>query len=275
MVWKMIVVHNYVLTATFNLDIPLRDALLGDFEVDATKLHSPSSVIAESPFYCPRQDFVTLRRSALCTLATIRLVKDMYDYIGIVETESTATSQEEQHDIFSRRMVIRERLLGYPSVTSPETPARLERDFVYESMRLACLLLLRLCDTCLPVQIALAVPPPHLPAENSPVSLVSALVRAMQHTPLLEGWHDAIGCLSWVCLVGTCAARGKPEFAFLSSVGMRCMFDMCYENKDWSATIATLQRFIWLQRVLLSGRVRRVEDHEFPVRAPLETLAFN
>jgi hypothetical protein len=272
MIWKMLILHNYVLCATFNLEIPVRDALTGDYEFETPRPLTANFVIPESPFYCPRRDFMTLRQSSLCKPHTLRLITEIRDYISVIEAESLSTPADNDA-IFAHRLVLRTRLLNFPTLSSPNAPASVKNDYIYESIRLTCLILLRLSDTCLPVQIALSksrATPPTTTSTTSgstnttsippPSSLVPGLARALRDTPILTGWQDMLGVLSWVSVVGTCAARGKPQFAFLSSVGMRCMLDMCYKDKNWMAAVAPIQRFIWFQKVLLDGRVRPVED---------------
>lgn len=266
LVLKIIILHNYVLCATFNLDIPIRDSLTDDVDFDIYKTVSSDLHVLESFFYCPREDFLTLRNSALCKPHTLGLITEIRDYIALIEAESNLTSAHGKHAVYTARLALRARLLSHPAISSPSAPAYLLNDSIYESVRLTSLILLRLSDTCLPVQIAFspsrASPsdtrsPGYLtPAED----LVPLLCKALRATPFSTGWEDMLGVLYVVVIIGTCASRGKPEFAFLSSVGMRCMFDMCYEDSTWASTIRPMQRFIWLQRVLLNGGVRKIEN---------------
>lgn len=265
MIIKIIILHNYVLCATFNLDIPIRDTLTDDVDFDIYKTVSSDLHVLESFFYCPREDFVTLRDSPLCKPHTLILITEIRDYIALIEAESNLTSSHEKHAVYTARLALRARLLSHPAISSSSAPAYLYNDYIYESIRLTSLILLRLSDTCLPVQIAFspsrATPSAVIPPENlTPAAdLIPLLCEVLRNSPFGNGWDDMLGVLYVVVIIGTCASRGKPEFTFLSAVGMRCMFDLCYEDSTWASSIRPMQRFIWLQRVLLNGGVRKIE----------------
>jgi hypothetical protein len=268
MIAKMIILQNYVFCATYNLAIPVRDILKDDLENCLQRPIAEQEFVAESPFYCPRQDFNTLRSCDNCSPATLDLITNMRDFMLALEAECSTDPAVNKSAMLAWRCTLRERLLGAPPCTSAiAAAARVEKDWIYESVRLTCLILLRLADTALPLHLALAVSGDGdgystMPATTSP-HLATSLAFALRQSPLSTSWDKMFGTLFFTSGVGTAAARGRPEFAFLSAVGMRSMFNMCYSSlsaRDWSAAIEPVRRFIWFQSLCLRGQAKCSPD---------------
>jgi len=263
LVSKMLILQNYVLCATYNLTIPVRDILKDDPENCLQRPIGDQDFVAESPFYCPRQDFNTLRSCDNCSPATLDLITNMRNFTLALEAECSTDPAVDKSAMLAWRCTLRERILGAPSCTSAiAAAAGAEKDWIYESVRLACLILLRLADTALPIHLALAVDDgdghPTMPATTSP-HLATSLAFALRQSPLSTCWDKMFGTLYFTTGIGATAARGRPEFAFLSAIGMRGMFNMCYSSlsaHDWQAAMEPLRRFIWFQSVCLQGQAK-------------------
>ncbi len=117
-------------------------------------------------------------------------------------------------------------------------------DYIYESCRLASLIILRIIDTSLPILEAV-----------KDTGLPSQIKASLRRTDIGSAWGDMNGCLFWASVIGAAAARQSPEWPYLAAVFVRLMFEMAYRNRCWAAAISPVKKFIWLQMTCESGKI--------------------
>jgi hypothetical protein len=149
-----------------------------------------------------------------------------------------------------------------------------DMDYIYECVRLTCLALIHLSDTCVSgrtafnpsTTIAIPIGPsrilPQRITNPPPSSLPSALSRAFRHTPSpIHGWGAQMeGLLYWISTVGTAISRGRPEYALFSSVNSKSIWDMGFieDGRSWDEAIIPLWTFIRFQGMCLKKEIERL-----------------
>lgn len=195
----------------------------------------------ESPFFCPREDFVTLAKSRFCRFTTLQLLRDTRDLVQTVEWEVQSATHDKAH-ILTKRLYLRDKILYLPTAKDPGHD--ITNDYIYESCRIASLIIVRVIDTSLPIIEAVK-------GTDLPVLIKAALKR----TDIVNAWGDMNGCLFWASTVGAAAARQTSDWPYLAGVFVRLMFEMAYRNWCWAAAVSPVKKFTWLQVTCMSGRI--------------------
>lgn len=208
---------------------------------------SRSQPIPESPLFCPRLDFETIKHPTRCakhTLDLLTAVRDMTDlFLDNGSTISTA-QKDQQLDLLCHRILSLPSSTHYPRASNP-----VYGDWTYEACRIAAVIQAIAITRRIPLSQACAVaakwqahppassaysysaspysssylhpaPPrpyradsvfhtPSPPADSPllPSSPLHALRAALDRSDLSNCWDDMAGVLLWVALVGGAAAR--------------------------------------------------------------------
>jgi hypothetical protein len=204
--------HEFSRAAT--VGIPIGETWIAAF-CQPTNVLSDEEFLPESPLYCPRYDFHSVRKSPLCSQQTLQLLRSARALVDSVLDDSQRNGYE----------IARNNLVNMPSATecSQET---VYRDYIYESCRLAALLMITALDD-------------RVGFGKLDTPLVGQLKESMQKTDIGSYWGHMSGVLFWVSMVGFAAAIGKPEHSFMNTVLVRGDHDLAYRNTVFEgATIA-------------------------------------
>jgi hypothetical protein len=152
---------RYILPCIYNLELPLPDYPASDYGYDdesmaLDEISKGRETISESPFYCPGADYAYVQSTPYADARTMDLLKDIRDYYIVLEHEEQATTKLDKELVIVRRLALRARILDYESAPSANSGIRkrVEKDYVYESIRLTSLSLIHFSDTCLPIRAA-------------------------------------------------------------------------------------------------------------------------
>jgi hypothetical protein len=167
-------------------------------------IHYPQPI---SPLYAPQGDVSPLY--GRCPDATYQVISDMHDltctfvarwkYTGDM-FPTTSESQLASYDTHMQQIYTR--LLVSHSTEDHITP-----DWVYECCRLAGLIYCRSIVQGVPLSDSANVLHARSSgADTPPITLISALHNALQHTERCDYWGDMSGVLLWVALVGGAAS---------------------------------------------------------------------
>ncbi|KAJ8104196.1 hypothetical protein POJ06DRAFT_243890 [Lipomyces tetrasporus] len=229
---------------------------LSDFEEICTAPES-NILLQECPLYCPTENFQSLRQSKRYTPQILRILILTRDLIEIFLGSASATP--ESNEILGPRLTsLRTELESFPPAAriyagiskdasnhnslSVSALARTKSAYIYESIRLASLITLRVFV--------------HKLSSFTDVSenLTQALISALKHTDIGGTWGDMLGPLYWVALTGSACGQGKPMHRFLDSTLGRAMFEMGYTVRDFRCTVVPVKRFADLHRKLALRR---------------------
>ena len=276
---RMFALHRVVMPAVLNLEVPLDDypgqhlghynkfAFLGEEHV------SRPDMVIESPFFCSvKADFVHIRKSPYCTSRTLELLKMFRAYYLILEAETEITPGLDTERLIVERIALRGEILQFPSIYDQTTEAfnfRIpDKDYIYECIRLTCVALLHLSDTCISGRTAFnwnqtTKPMPIGPdkilplaiTNPPPAALPTTLGLAFRHSPSpMHGWGEHLeGLLYWISTVGTAISRGRPEYALFSSINSKTIWDMGFieDGRSWDEAIIPLRTFTRFQGMCL------------------------
>lgn len=277
---RMFALHRAVMPAVLNLEIPVESypgKHLGHYDkfayIGVEHPNRPDMVI-ESPFFCSASaDFIHIQKSPHCTSRTLKLLKLFRQYCLLLEDETEADPGGDKENILAQRISLRHRILQFESIQEPvKAESATDKDYLYECIRLTCLALIHLSDTCISGRTAfdpaltvlpiLVGPQKLLPrplANPIPTALPTALGRAFRKSPSpVHGWGPHMeGLLYWVSTVGTAISRGRLEYALFSSCNSKEIWDMAFieDGRSWDEAIIPLQTFTWFQKICLKGEI--------------------
>jgi hypothetical protein len=191
---------------------------------------SDEEFVAESPLFCPRQDFYSLLVSPICdadTLQLLRLVRDLLDSRFAVET----APGDLQKTILLRYKAIKSTLsdLIYAPVSKKST--------VNESCRLAALMTVAALET-------------NTPFRDLDIQMVDDLKNALQKTDIGSNWGKMSGVLFWIALLGSSAATGKPQHRYMDGALRRVMYELTYKYPLFEAVSLAALNFMRLQEII-------------------------
>jgi hypothetical protein len=299
---RIVGLHRYILPCIYNLELPLPDYPASDYGYDdesmaLDEISKGREMISESPFYCPAADYAYLQTTPYADARTMDLLKDIRDYYIVLEHEQQATKSLDKELAIIRRLALRARILDYESAHSANSRIRkrVEKDYVYESIRLTSLSLIHLSDTCLPIRAAftlsatvvsganLSVKEKRLkplrldtPSSKPPVQRASLITspQPSQIIPQLAynlrkgpnaviGWGLAMeGVLYWITTIGTAIARGRREYRLFSSLNAKTIFDMATstDGRTWDEGFIPIRTFIKFQQMCLNQEITRLVE---------------
>lgn len=227
--------HNWVAAASGGYILsPILDE---DMSYNLSSPLPDDIIILESPLYCPRQDFISICQTPLCSESTLQLLRNLRDVIDVFEQECTSDPTSKPRCIIERQ-AITGRFKALPSITDPNQ--EIFADNVHESCRLAAEITLRAIESRTFFSAAAAV-----------TALLPDLAAALRKTDLSDMWGHMAGVLFWVVLTGQVASKaGKPEWAFMGATHMRSLLYMCYVNPYREVAIDPVKKFVRLHQGL-------------------------
>lgn len=195
-----------------------------------------SAAFPESPLFCPRTDFMTIKCDSQCSGSLYELIHDMRELTDLFiahdaglenlycynlrhATHGTCFSPE--YD--TRVSEIRARLISLPSAYSSGHP--MTGDWTYETCRMASLIFM--ASVLLHIPFSTSADPAQNPfftdsrrfqssAPDEPrqaLRLSELLFEALMRTDTANIWGDMCGVFYWVCAVGAASARTAATFA--------------------------------------------------------------
>lgn len=280
---RMFALHRAVMPAVLNLEVPIANypgQHLGHYNKFAylgeEHPNRPDMVI-ESPFFCSAAaDFIHIQKSPYCTLGTLDLLKKFRRYYLLLEAETEVAPGWEKECLLVQRTALRRKIIQCEPIhvaTKADSRARpSDKDYIYECIRLTCLALIHLSDTCISGRTAFKPGPPAVPipigpqkilpvpiTNPLPTDLPTALGRAFRHSPSpIHGWGTQMeGLLYWISTVGTAISRGRPEYALFSSINAKTIWDMGFieDGRSWDEAIIPLRTFTRFQGMCLKGDI--------------------
>ncbi|KAL5462453.1 hypothetical protein PMIN06_001602 [Paraphaeosphaeria minitans] len=213
----------------------------------STRSYLNTATIPESPLYCPRSEFETIKRSSRCSSQAKDLLKDMRIMMDMFLHET----KQNRHSSLSLKSMRKNITTQYPPVSELQKKASLTpKDWGYEAIRIAAVLTSTAISQWTPLSEALAsvaeiersrtsealppTPPTDaLDRQDSPLALsqtnpfafipssptsvrrpsspTTALLKHFQttltRTNLSDCWADMAGVLLWVSLTAGAASR--------------------------------------------------------------------
>jgi len=223
--------HAFVHAAVRNT--PIKNDLLASYGHIPRPI-SNSELIAESPLFCPRDDFYSIRSLESCSEGTLRILhatKSLVD--ATLDINDPTPSQEPE---LSRRRY--ETAKSQLTVLLSATSDRMHVDYVYECCRLAALIMSRAIDTGTPLK----------ETDNYPIS---ELKSAMQKTDIGSAWGRMSGVLFWIVLVGASAAViGTPHHSYMESALRHVYVELTYKSPLFEAMTIASSNFVSIQSSL-------------------------
>jgi hypothetical protein len=226
--------HEFVRSAT--ACIPIEGYLLARFGQISRPI-SDSDFIPESPLYCPRNDFHSIRNTRYCHEGTLCILRATKRLIGTTLATDTTLGEEREADL-GRYETAKSGLTILLSATSSR--GSMHGDYVYECCRLAAVMMMRAIDTTTPFR-------------DLHTDMVSELKAAMQKTDIGNTWGQMSGVLFWIALVGSSAAIGKPQHSYMDSVLRRLIYELTYKNPIFEVVTIATWNFIRIQSILGNG----------------------
>lgn len=232
-----------------------------------------SKSIPESPLYCPRSDFFSLKRSRRCVGRTYDLLCDMRDLTtaflehykarpAVLEGRDDHLGWEaEQQRLADYETVVSEihmRLLALPSAEDPGAP--MEGDNMYETIRLTALIYSTAIAHHIPLHSAVATVDYISKKTHKKPSVLLRLLAYLGKTDMSDLWGDMAGVFLWVSLIGGAASWQTPEQDLRYVWARRCL-NFCVVRAsvllgfEHSAAVLTAQR----QLLMVMKRLDRGE----------------
>jgi len=181
---------RYYLVRCATKAIPVLDICVSTY-CQPLQTISDLEFLPESPLFCPRPNFYTLPRCSRCSSHTLRILRSARKLVDSMVEDNIDVDYEKT----------RADLLSMPPVTTGG-------DYIYESCRLAALLMIQANDA-------------QIPFAKLEVPLIKQLKSALQKTDIGDFWGTMAGVLFWVGLVGCTSAQGKPQHPFMNSIMLR------------------------------------------------------
>jgi hypothetical protein len=101
------------------------------------KKYPNTATIPESPVYCPKGEFETLRRSTNCSPRTMDLLKDMRMMVDLFLHEA----KQNRHSCTTLRNIYKKIITQYPSAVEPEKQNTMTpQTWKYEAVRITCVI---------------------------------------------------------------------------------------------------------------------------------------
>lgn len=197
------------------------------------------AALPESPLFCPRAEFFTIR-APRCSETTYELLSDMRDLTDLViahhagldtivdsETEVESTRARLSLEDYNAQIAgICTRLAALPCAYTPGLPTT--NDWLYESCRIAAIIYTGAILSR--ISFSISAEPSFNPILSDPVymsnslagghlysrPLTEALFEALTKSDTTNIWDDMSGVLYWVASVGAAAAR-TPSTINMSS----------------------------------------------------------
>lgn len=132
-----------------------------------SRVFAPDEFLPESPVYCPRSDFYTIKKSPKCSLYTLRILRGLKNLIdSMIEEEEDARFDYER---------FRVDMLSLPSASVRTSPEQVRGDYLYESTRIVATMFIHCLDT-------------YTSLVHIPTTFVLALKLALQKTDIGGHW---------------------------------------------------------------------------------------
>jgi hypothetical protein len=219
--------HEFTRSAT--LGLPLGPEWVMAF-CQSNRVMTDSEFVLESPLYCPREDFYSVRKHPKCSVQTLQVLRWMRYLIDAVTDHNSAPNAEYAS--------VRASLIAMPSVTTAVD--KFSRDYIFESCRLASMIMITALDT-------------GTPFVDLNGSLGEELKLALEKTDIGGYWGSMSGVLFWIAMVGSAATFGKPQHSFMNSVLVRGDHELTYRNSMFEAATLAAYKFQRLHRQIILG----------------------
>lgn len=213
--------------------VPIEEHLLIKY-VENIPTVSKSDVFAESPLFCPLDDFYNIRSSGACSERIIRLLHSTKRLVDATLAMDPTLGDSGVVDI--QEYELAKTQLNEMLLVEEKDP--MQADYVYESCRLASLLMARAIDTGTPFS----------ELDNR---IADQLKFAMQKTDIGNVWGPLSGVLWWVCLVGASVATiGAPQHRYMDTVLRQTMHDLIYKSPFYEAMTVATAKFVRIKALL-------------------------
>lgn len=219
--------HEFTRSAT--LGLPLGPEWVVTF-CQSQGAISDSEFVLESPLYCPRDDFYSVRKHPKCSAQTLQVLRGMRYLIDTVTDPTSATNAEYAS--------IKAGLISLPSVTT--VVENVSRDYIFESCRLASMIMITALDN-------------GTPFFDLNDSLGEKLKLALERTDIGSYWGSMSGVLFWIAMVGSATTFGKPQHSFMNSVLVRGDHELTYRNSIFEAATLAAYKFQRLHLQIILG----------------------
>ncbi|KAJ4353419.1 uncharacterized protein N0V89_005148 [Didymosphaeria variabile] len=211
----------------------------------STRSYPNTATIPESPLYCPRSEFETIKRSSRCSPQALDMLKDIRMRMDLFLHET----KQSRHNSLSLKNIHKKITTQYPPISQLRKKSVLTaNDWRYEAIRITAILTATAIAQRIPLSEALkqvaeaenpdaldtflsiattttlrqdftaqptnpfALPTTRLsfpsPQHSNPTtSLLKHLKTALEHSNLSDCWADMAGVLLWVALTAGAASR--------------------------------------------------------------------
>lgn len=104
-----------------------------------SRVFAEDELLPESPVYCPREDFYSIKKSSKCSVYTLQIVRSLRNLINSMIEENTTGIFN--YDVFRLEM------LSLPSASVRTSPEKIRGDYIYECVRIVATMLIHCIDT--------------------------------------------------------------------------------------------------------------------------------
>lgn len=232
-----------------------------------------SKPIPESPLFCPRDDFETIKRSPRCFKHTLDLLCDVRDMTELfLDTASSLTTSQGRRKEEQLKLLFH-KIRSLPSSTQLRANNTTSGDWTYEACRIAAVIQATAIIKRIPFsqtavvatqlqqyafttntlyprsrnhsRLLTASPgPTSAPFEPPAPNLLQQLRTALENSDLSDCWSDMAGVLFWVSLVGGAAARQSDKVLrkWIVAMAVRCSVVLAFEHGI--AVVGALRRLL-------------------------------
>lgn len=221
---QVLTFHRHKMSRAATLAQPIAPEFIFAF-CQSSRAFSEAEFLPESPVYCPRDDFYTIKKSSKCSVYTLQMVRNLKNLVDSMIEENIIFD----YDAFRNEMLL------LPSASAKTSPEKIRGDYIYESVRLVGCMLIHCVDT-------------RTSFIHVPSHLVVALKLALQKTDIGGCWGTMSGLFFFVAMIASAVAMRKPQHGFMGTIMARADHEIVYGNPIFEgATIAAWK----LQRVHL------------------------
>ena len=225
--------HEFVQSALNSSPVPSH--LLAAFG----QLPGPISTVEhinESPLYCPRKDFFSVKTSSLCSESTLHILQATRSLIDAT-IRINALPNERRSECAQEFQLLKSQLEG---LLKPSKDMQV--DYVNESCRLTAEAVSRAVNT-------------NTSFQDLDGDIGEKLKSALQKTDIGFLWGQMSGVLFWVALVGsTIAGVGRPSHSFLDSLLRRLIYELTYKAPVYEVVTIAVANFVQLQEVISASK---------------------
>ncbi|KAL9624128.1 MAG: hypothetical protein Q9160_001650 [Pyrenula sp. 1 TL-2023] len=192
---------NTAATTARQLSFPHTNTIAQLLETESRPPTTPTTLVAECPFYCPPSEipFARIRQSPLCNTQTLDLLLALYNFFSSASSSSSPSNPQ-------LRSAHRARIEALTtSSPPPKTPTSIQSR-IYLCVYLCTLIILHISPH--PSR-------PRHPLASLPRSYAHQLKRTLQSTTaLVPLWYPLTLLHWWVNTIGQLASLGREEYPY-------------------------------------------------------------